>query len=377
MCASCGGAPEKTVGVIKGLLRLDIPYCKRCAAFAQVPNPRALALCALAAVLCVGLAFLLAFSGHVATPLLFAAPCLLVLPVIVALWYGVALRFLGASTSPSSAVRIAHADASGASLFCTHKGWAEAFASSNGGEAVPGKAREPLSPWVISVIPFVTIGPITSFAAWNYANPEVYIDNGFSSPIQVWVDGERREVVPPALGDSGRSTIRVPHGHHVLGYSPVGAASPTATVEATINADLRNRDQYLYNPGRMACHYVDVVLYTTGSGAARLNPRDRASLPNHLLGPLPISELYHLDKIDFWLEPAPDTIDTRGRGRMYRTVLLRNYPCMALARKGCSLQVREELVKCEASVTNDEEILECIHAAESACAQEPRGPLSL
>jgi hypothetical protein len=286
--------------------------------------------------------------------------------VIILVWYGVALRFLGPKTSPSRAARIRHADADGAVVFCTNKGWAEAFARFNGGEVSPGSIREAIGPWLIALVPCVTVAPVASYIGWDYANPALYVDNGFSSPIQVWVDGVAREVAPPAKGEVGSFTMRMPRGRHVLGYSRVGAASPVTTIEANI---LEN-DRHLYNPGLMSCHYVHLAVY----GSTEVSPFDRPSVPDQLLGPLPIAELYNLDRVDYWLEPAPETIRVRLTERQYRTALSRNRPCLELARRGCALRLRQDLVRCQFLAETTADVLRCIHKAEVACDREPREP---
>ena len=223
-----------------------------------------------------------------------------------------------------------------------------------------------IGPWLIALVPCVTVAPVASYIGWDYANPALYVDNGFSSPIQVWVDGVAREVAPPAKGEVGSFTMRMPRGRHVLGYSRVGAASPVTTIEANI---LEN-DRHLYNPGLMSCHYVHLAVY----GSTEVSPFDRPSVPDQLLGPLPIAELYNLDRVDYWLEPAPETIRVRLTERQYRTALSRNRPCLELARRGCALRLRQDLVRCQFLAETTADVLRCIHKAEVACDREPREP---
>jgi hypothetical protein len=204
------------------------------------------------------------------------------------------------------------------------------------------------------------VAPLAAGVVWFMTHPEIRIDNAGTTALQIWLDGKPRIVVQPNTAGVAPPSIYVPYGTHKLGYSPVDAAQPVATLEG----NARMMDDFLYNPGETACYWLEADAY--GS----------ASVKGISQGPQPIQEFYSFDKVDTWFGDNPQSISvSSGQSGGTRIALQRAKACMELAEHGCTLESRIEFQKCIIAAKSDAEFDKCgdevrCHGSEEPTAEE-------
>jgi hypothetical protein len=353
-CTSCG-APQQTQlqtafsqkrGRVTTTVRMSFPYCAACAAQAKTFKSKH----TLANVIAFGLAVLM---GAIA----FLVPALslgVALAVTAAIGIGGAIGAAIAlepkmpappATAKGEAVRIVGLAANGAvTLYFTNALWADAFAQGNGVASMPKSRgdRFVVAPLVLGLL----FTPAAALGAWEFAHPPFYVDNPTADALQIFVDGSKKDVVPA----NSHIPIDVGHGKHTFGAAKSGAAAPASTVDGVVEVN----DAFLYNPGKTGCYFLEAAAY--GS----------ASVDGISQGPQPIKEFYHFDHVDNWFTGNPNSIQTKSKGET-RIALLQSQTCTDLARRGCSLQVRETFVICELAATSDDGEETCRLQASAAC----------
>ena len=155
----------------------------------------------------------------------------------------------------------------------------------------------------------------------------------------------------PDDGATPPPSFSIGHGKHALGWSPVGASSPSGTVDADVTVN----DAHLYNPERTACYWLQADAY----GDATVHGVQH--------GPQPVKEFYSFDKVDTWFGNNPQEIevDSHASGGT-RVALQRDEDCMELAKKGCDPDSRDKFVTCEMAAIKDKsktEYEKCIQTA--------------
>ena len=346
-CAGCCGPPDtrQLVPHVVPLLGsiLSAPYCIRCA---RRPRGAVLsfAMLAVASVLAVVVGCGLGWaplSGTLAT-LAAAGAGLLI---------GAAM--LAISLRPRAAVEVRGKRGGRIVLACTNEAWARELATRSGG-TVGSPARFALFPHGTSIGAAALVAPLVAFVAWRADHSRMFVDNASEDPIAVWVDGERVEVVGPSPLAADPTTVWVTRGWHEIGWSAPEAPSPAVT------ARKHTGDDILYNPGRTACYWRVVDVYSVDPSGA---PTDD--------GPLRREELPEVGGVDNWFEPNPETIELRQHEhRATRTAIVRYDRCTQLVHDGCDDATVRDLIYCMEHVSTDEQAVACEAAALARCPLE-------
>lgn len=194
--------------------------------------------------------------------------------------------------------------------------------------------------------------PWLGVPAWLVTHPVVHVDNALGFPIDLWVDGARIGTIPAHDGHGEPPRIRVGLGQHKLGWSPRGAPSATHESDSAITVwgDL------LYVPDAAACHWLEVVVYGSGSSHGFEH------------GPLALGEFHQLDGVDVWMEPRPLRVRLPGfLERSVRVRLERWGACMEL--RGCDLDSRRAYVTCMRSIDGRKGVGDCFGEALRSCSR--------
>jgi hypothetical protein len=232
-------------------------------------------------------------------------------------------------------------------LYCTNPQWGEEFARANNVQAQTKSKGDNFG--LAAIIAAVILAPGAGFGAWFLAHPSVYVDNPSNDALNVYVDGKKVMTVAANQHDS----ISVGRGKHTFGWSKADATAPTATTDG----EVKMADAHLYNPNKTGCYWLKAKAYgdATVAGIQR--------------GPQPVQEFYRFDKVDNWFAENPQSItvqedETGGT----QVALQRASICMDLARKGCSADVRQQLVVCQkAAGTSDDAFNTCTKTAAASC----------
>jgi hypothetical protein len=274
--------------------------------------------------------------------------------VLLAMGVGVAIERLFPPARPSApatasvdGARVVAVEGTRARLFCTHGAWAAELAAAQGAMPAP-RVRANRIAWTMAPAALLAV-PVTTLLAFDFAHPEVRIDNGTGQPIAIWVDGERRLTGPPRKGGAVE-TLRIPMGSHVLGWSPADASAPVGTTPAKV--ELRGR--HLYNTGARDCYALEVTQY--GSSALPVTP-----------GPLPVQEFQTFKQLDDWFARSPAKSEDAGA----RVAIQRWELCEKLQAPRCADDVRGRYWACmEASWADKEGSDACAKAALAECASK-------
>ena len=144
------------------------------------------------------------------------------------------------------------------------------------------------------------------------------------------------------------TSIYLAYGEHTLGSSKTGAAHADGAIQAVV----RMKDDFLYNPGKTGCYWLVADSYgsATVKGVAH--------------GPQPIQEFYSFDKVDSWFGDNPQSVSvSSGQSGDMRIALQRAKACMELAADGCDDAARNEFVHCEQAAGSDAAFEQCERAA--------------
>ena len=126
---------------------------------------------------------------------------------------------------------------------------------------------------------------------WFVTHPEVRIDNQFDDDVAVFVDGEKVTDVKR----KSNSKINVYKGEREIGWAASGESKP----KETLKADVGMGGDFLFNPGKTACYWVDVTVY---------GDADAGGIE---WGPLPVAEWYAFESIDNWFNRPTSRIRHR------------------------------------------------------------------
>lgn len=197
----------------------------------------------------------------------------------------------------------------------------------------------------------VVLGPLVATATWLVTHPVLHVDNALGVPIDVWIDGRRWMTLPPSSPAEEPPQLRLPFGTHRFAWASAGSPAGLHDVEGFLGPT----GEHLYSPG-YGCYWFAVTAYGD------------ASTHETTHGPLPVSELMKLDRVDVWFGDAPAAIDaplaTRGA---LRFALQRNRACMDLAALGCDADQREAYVECVRTIDAHNEQTDCFAEARRVC----------
>lgn len=203
------------------------------------------------------------------------------------------------------------------------------------------------------------LGGLISLAVWDSRYRALYVDNAGRDPIDLWLDGVRLQTIAPNVDGKHPTKLRVRAGKHRLGHSEPGAARPTTELDADIAAAA------LFNPGSAGCYWRRVALYEPANGVGDPH-HDRA--PTGADGPLSIQPFYNLSKIDDWFTDPPTSVEfRRNETSISRTALVRNEACTNLAKRGCPMAVRLQLVSCQTIAKTQDDMNACEQRSIDAC----------
>jgi hypothetical protein len=351
-CCRCGAPSTTTLGsavnvnMSRTIRTIQMPYCAPCAERAKSINRARALLFGGTALAAAAVAFFGALFPAMPRALLILVPCVLAL-VIASLWKAQALK---AQELPHGAwlVKATRRDNR---LFCTQPEWAEEMARINETQVVEATRSRAVRPGILAVLIAGGLATYVSFAA----RPQVYVDNGGSKPLKLFVDGKLAQVVEPRTGGE-RAKMEVPYGNHRFGYG--GASADKPEVETPVHVDWSG--DHLYNPGKTACYWLEVTVY------------GKASAGGIAQGPQTISEFYTFKHMDNWFHENPKEISTKASGET-RTAIQSMKICAQMSQTGCDLQTRESLIACEQKAyraEDDKAFDACVTQAIQSCGEK-------
>jgi hypothetical protein len=226
-------------------------------------------------------------------------------------------------------------------------GWAEDFATMNGGLSRPLIAAQPLV-W-IAWAAFLggVVSSVLGYATWSISHSAVYVDDVGAAPRALWVDGRLTDEVRP--GQPRRLVVTI--GHHDLGESALGARAPEKSVPVLTLEDL------LFTVGGSACYRRDVMV----TGRKRL-PSD--------LGP-DDEKIQHIGPVQV-LRGVDELLGQRIRGsaRSGRQVsLTRDGSCSDFAKGGCPVETLNDIAHCSNTTGTSDELEHCLAGLDLSCAK--------
>lgn len=232
-------------------------------------------------------------------------------------------------------------------LYCANPAWGTELAARSGGTIAPARPGVERRLAAVVIGGGACVGLVSALIGWESANTRVYVDNAFSTPLVIWVDGERALVVD----GSAKDWFSVRPGSRVLGYSSVTEESPRATIRVVIS-DAR----YLYNPGRRACHWrIETVYARTPGVGATITPVERR-------------ELQPLTDVTDWFQPSPTRVELDSwRRSKTRTAIVRNDACTRLVARGCPEARIQGMTACQVRAESHAAARECESAAFTDC----------
>jgi len=204
----------------------------------------------------------------------------------------------------------------------------------------------------------IVLAPLLVVPTFVVAHPTLHIDNATSTPIDVWIDGQRRITVAPA-GESEPPHLRVSFGKHRLAWAPRGA--PAGMHE--IDVELGPLDDHLYAPGAAGCYWLSVTAY----GGASTHGTDH--------GPLPLVEFHRFDHVDVWFGDTPARVRAPAIARgALRVAVQRWGQCMELAAIGCDPTQQQVYVECVRTIDGRGTAGDCWAEATRACPSKTAQP---
>lgn len=176
----------------------------------------------------------------------------------------------------------------------------------------------------------LALAPWVSVPSWVVAHPVLHVDNAIATPIDLWIDGQRRLTVAPAAGESEPPFVRIAVGWHRIGWSAAGASAPVQETHFEITPFA----EHLYTPGGAGCYWIAVTAY------------GGASTHGWAHGPQPLADYHRLERVDVWFGPTPDVVHEPPLARgAVRVAVQRWAACMDLFGR-CDHDVRREFVDC-------------------------------
>lgn len=350
ICASCL-APAEHTRRSRGQL---VPYCASCFAFASRATATSVGRRLIA--LCIGVPFAaIAFAtGAMAatTSAAIGTAAALIATAIAALALP-APRAAGPATVSREAARVAALSGNSLTLFCHNAEWSQRLSEQFGGSRV---ARRRFDARQLTALPFALLAaPIVGFVAWSLGHPTLYIDNGTAHDVAVWVDGKVVTTLPPVRRTDGYPPhISVPFGQHSIGWSPAGAAGPTATASHDFRVGM---DKYLLDPGPTHCYSVSATTYGD------------ASVNKSATGPLAPKLIHDVSRVTVFFS-APPTEKRLKRGESsVEYAMTHEASCDVLAKR-CKPGTVEKYWACIAGA-GDEGDTDACEAIAAGCGEEP------
>jgi hypothetical protein len=354
VCASCL-APAQLTLASKALFppgkSVQVPYCRACHAHAlrqAIGNPLGTLLAVTAGVVASAIA-LVAGPSVVFSIALGTLAAALVSGLVASAFPP--KRAVIPATIGRDAARLVRSSGGKLTLFCRNHEWSLRLAEAYGGTRVATRRIDWRS--FVGAAFATACASVVAGGAWHFANPTLRIDNGTGAPVAIWVDGRVVSTVAPIAG-AELGSVRLNRGKHVVGWSPAGAAKPTAETELT--ATIAGGD-YLFDPDARHCYWVTAMVYGSAHPAPGVE------------GAQPVAQMHDMSKIDDWFVASPATESLKhGEGKV-RYALERFAICAELAE--CPAAARAKYWACVGRVT-DGNIDGCAPVAREACGWKAR-----
>ena len=344
----CGGRVDVTAGVHAGRLALTIGLCHSCddARVRRARGGERLFAHALAggAAVCVILALLPSLPQAITL----AAPPIAAIFAGALLWRRLQSGLVetgqqgGAATpyrsGPSGTlspapVALTRAGAHEALLYCANAVWANEFARLNRFESRPPTVRPGVAFGVPLLAIAVALNATAAIFLWSYKWPVVLIDNGSSTDLVVWIDGEPRWQVPPMRGINRPVHTRLSRRVHRVAYLLPSASTPRGEIEVDpsdgflswASSWVGRPSRAVYNPGALACYFLYEVTYGNAAPTNLVEehlPRREWSF---------VAAEYGLEK--------PDA-NVGGKSELVRAVVVRDDECLRSTDPGRVLERR-------------------------------------
>ncbi|MCP4378734.1 MAG: hypothetical protein GY794_21475 [bacterium] len=152
--------------------------------------------------------------------------------------------------------------------------------------------------WITILAIIVLLGLVID--KYRALNQNLYIVNGFSTPLKVNIDEGEVIIVPP----QGHTKVSISEGDHTAVVSRQGTEDHNVefTVENTLHDRISNNSTFVLNPGRSAVLMRENVIYASPQASAEQN-----TYTIHFG-----KEFFTFHEIDYAFKDTPDTIQVEG-----------------------------------------------------------------